>query len=159
MQIWVKQQSSFTLLSGPSIEAEQAFETGNSRGPPSQRACGKNLVVEDFLRPLLYESSNRSAARLSGCLLCTRQLSSERACCAQDNLFEWHFTIRGPEGTEFDGGVYHGRIVLPPDYPMKPPSIYFLTVSAAACCSPNWILAVCLYWSRTKWREPKVSQL
>ena len=47
----------------------------------------------------------------------------------QDNLFEWHFTIRGPEDTEFEGGIYHGRIVLPPDYPMKPPSIILLTVS------------------------------
>ena len=46
----------------------------------------------------------------------------------QDNLFEWHFTIRGPADTEFDGGLYHGRIILPPEYPMKPPSIIVLTV-------------------------------
>jgi hypothetical protein len=45
----------------------------------------------------------------------------------QDNLLEWHFTIRGPRDTEFEGGVYHGRIVLPPEYPMKPPSIMLLT--------------------------------
>ena len=45
-----------------------------------------------------------------------------------DNLFEWHFTVRGPAETEFDGGIYHGRIVLPPDYPMKPPNIIVLTV-------------------------------
>jgi len=44
-----------------------------------------------------------------------------------DNLFEWHFTVRGPADTEFDGGIYHGRIVLPPDYPMKPPNIIILT--------------------------------
>ncbi|XP_060076224.1 mucin-2-like [Ylistrum balloti] len=45
----------------------------------------------------------------------------------EDNLFEWHFTIRGPGESEFDGGLYHGRIVLPPEYPMKPPSIILLT--------------------------------
>ena len=45
-----------------------------------------------------------------------------------DNLFEWHFTVRGPADTEFDGGIYHGRIILPPDYPMKPPNFVFLTV-------------------------------
>ncbi|PVD29281.1 hypothetical protein C0Q70_11878 [Pomacea canaliculata] len=45
----------------------------------------------------------------------------------EDNLFEWHFTLRGPEDSDFDGGIYHGRIVLPPDYPMKPPSIILLT--------------------------------
>lgn len=50
-------------------------------------------------------------------------------CFFKDNLFEWHFTIRGPEDSEFEGGIYHGRIILPPDYPMKPPSIILLTVS------------------------------
>ena len=43
-----------------------------------------------------------------------------------DNLFEWHFTFRGPEGSEYEGGFYHGRIILPPEYPMKPPSIMLL---------------------------------
>lgn len=45
----------------------------------------------------------------------------------EDNLFEWHFTIRGPEDTDFDGGLYHGRIILPPEYPMKPPNVILLT--------------------------------
>ncbi|XP_039603929.1 ubiquitin-conjugating enzyme E2 J1 isoform X2 [Polypterus senegalus] len=45
----------------------------------------------------------------------------------EDNLFEWHFTVRGPPDSDFDGGIYHGRIVLPPEYPMKPPSIILLT--------------------------------
>ena len=43
------------------------------------------------------------------------------------NLFEWHFSIRGPAGTAFDGGVYHGKIMLPAEYPFKPPSITLLT--------------------------------
>jgi len=52
-------------------------------------------------------------------------------CALKDNLFEWHFTIRGPADSEFDGGIYHGRIILPPEYPMKPPSIIILTVRDA----------------------------
>jgi len=44
-----------------------------------------------------------------------------------DNLFEWHFTVRGPEDTEFQGGIYHGRIIVPAEYPMKPPDIIVLT--------------------------------
>ncbi|CAB3375405.1 Hypothetical predicted protein [Cloeon dipterum] len=47
----------------------------------------------------------------------------------EDNLFEWHFTVRGPSGTDFEGGLYHGRILLPPEYPMKPPNIILLTPS------------------------------
>ena len=48
----------------------------------------------------------------------------------EDNLFEWHFTIQGPPSTDFEGGIYHGRILLPPEYPMKPPNIILLTVSS-----------------------------
>ncbi len=47
----------------------------------------------------------------------------------EDNLFEWHFTLRGPQGSDFQGGLYHGRILLPPQWPMKPPSIMFLNAS------------------------------
>ncbi|XP_032788393.1 ubiquitin-conjugating enzyme E2 J1 [Daphnia magna] len=45
----------------------------------------------------------------------------------EDNLFEWHFSVRGPADSDFEGGVYHGRISLPPEYPLKPPSIMLLT--------------------------------
>ncbi|XP_028409977.1 ubiquitin-conjugating enzyme E2 J1-like [Dendronephthya gigantea] len=45
----------------------------------------------------------------------------------EDNLFEWHFTVQGPIDSEFEKGRYHGRIILPPEYPMKPPSIMLLT--------------------------------
>eukprot|EP00898_Chlorokybus_atmophyticus_P003177 jgi/Chlat1/3860/Chrsp26S04149 len=45
----------------------------------------------------------------------------------EDNIFEWHFAICGPPDTEFEGGVYHGRIILPPDYPFKPPTFMLLT--------------------------------
>ena len=48
----------------------------------------------------------------------------------ETDLFEWHFTIRGPPApSHFEGGLYHGRIVLPPAYPLKPPSFRFLTPS------------------------------
>lgn len=37
----------------------------------------------------------------------------------ESDLFEWHFSVRGPPETAFAGGVYHGRIILPADYPFK----------------------------------------
>lgn len=45
----------------------------------------------------------------------------------EENIFEWHFVIRGSPDTEFRGGVYHGRIILPAEYPFKPPSFTMLT--------------------------------
>ncbi|KAJ8444985.1 hypothetical protein Cgig2_029179 [Carnegiea gigantea] len=45
----------------------------------------------------------------------------------EENIFEWQFAIRGPCETEFEGGIYHGRIQLPAEYPFKPPSFLLLT--------------------------------
>ncbi|KAF3456345.1 hypothetical protein FNV43_RR00995 [Rhamnella rubrinervis] len=45
----------------------------------------------------------------------------------EENIFEWQFAIRGPSDTEFEGGIYHGRIQLPAEYPFKPPSFMLLT--------------------------------
>lgn len=61
----------------------------------------------------------------------------------EHDMFEWHFTIRGAEDTDFAGGVYHGRILLPPEYPFKPPNIVFLTPSGRFECG----VKVCLSFS------------
>ncbi|KAI0851565.1 UBC-like protein [Daldinia vernicosa] len=47
----------------------------------------------------------------------------------ESDLFEWHFTLRGPPKSAFAEGIYHGRIVLPPAYPHRPPSFRFATPS------------------------------
>ncbi|KAG7127855.1 Ubiquitin-conjugating enzyme E2 J1 like protein [Verticillium longisporum] len=47
----------------------------------------------------------------------------------ESDLFEWHFTFRGPPNSAFAEGIYHGRIVLPPTYPLRPPSFRFTTPS------------------------------
>ncbi|OVA16777.1 Ubiquitin-conjugating enzyme [Macleaya cordata] len=45
----------------------------------------------------------------------------------EENIFEWQFAIKGPRDTEFEGGIYHGRIQLPADYPFQPPAFMLLT--------------------------------
>eukprot|EP01083_Nonionella_stella_P093399 261741_1 len=47
----------------------------------------------------------------------------------ENNLFEWHFTIKGANKTEFEGGKYHGKFILPSEYPFKAPDIIMLTKS------------------------------
>lgn len=54
-------------------------------------------------------------------------------------MFEWHFTVRGPADSDFDGGIYHGRMIFPAEYPMKPPNIILLTVIF------NFILYLCIF--------------
>ncbi|KAM3568508.1 hypothetical protein VYU27_009371, partial [Nannochloropsis oceanica] len=45
----------------------------------------------------------------------------------EENLFEWHFTLRGPPASDYFNGIYHGRILLPAEYPFKPPNIMLMT--------------------------------
>ena len=44
-----------------------------------------------------------------------------------NDLFDWHFTLAGPEGTAFENGLYHGRIILSTSYPLKPPKFLMMT--------------------------------
>ena len=43
------------------------------------------------------------------------------------NLLEWHYVVRGPEDSFYKGGLYHGKLVFPSEFPFKPPSIYMTT--------------------------------
>ncbi|XP_021828038.1 ubiquitin-conjugating enzyme E2 32-like isoform X2 [Prunus avium] len=40
--------------------------------------------------------------------------------CFQSNPYDWQFAIRGPNGTEFEGGIYHGRIQFSENYLERP---------------------------------------
>ncbi|KAI5294809.1 hypothetical protein KEM52_003145 [Ascosphaera acerosa] len=48
---------------------------------------------------------------------------------SDSDLYEWHFTMRGPPSTPFAAGIYHGSITFPEAYPFRPPSFRFLTPS------------------------------
>jgi ubiquitin-conjugating enzyme E2 J1 len=79
-----------------------------------------------------FRTMSNSSASLRRIRADLRELSldpSDRYVAAplEHDMLEWHFTIRGADGTDFAGGIYHGRILLPPDYPYKPPHILFLT--------------------------------
>lgn len=43
------------------------------------------------------------------------------------NILEWHYVIKGPEKTLYEGGYYHGKLIFPKDFPFKPPKIIILT--------------------------------
>ena len=46
-----------------------------------------------------------------------------------DNIYEFHFTLRGPSGTPYAGGKYHGKLIMPTSYPFAPPDFIMLTPS------------------------------
>ena len=44
-----------------------------------------------------------------------------------DNLFEWQAILAGPEGGPYQGGVFLVNLVIPADYPFRPPTVTFAT--------------------------------
>ncbi|CAD8132350.1 unnamed protein product [Paramecium pentaurelia] len=46
----------------------------------------------------------------------------------RQNIFEWHFVLFNfANDSPYKGGQFHGIIHIPSDYPLKPPSIKFVT--------------------------------
>uniref|UniRef100_A0AC35TYF5 UBIQUITIN_CONJUGAT_2 domain-containing protein n=1 Tax=Rhabditophanes sp. KR3021 TaxID=114890 RepID=A0AC35TYF5_9BILA len=45
------------------------------------------------------------------------------------NLHDIHFSFAGHGESDYAGGVYHGRILLPADYPMHPPDFFMCNLS------------------------------
>lgn len=43
------------------------------------------------------------------------------------NFLEWHYVMRGPENSPYEGGYYHGKIIFPNEFPFKPPTMYMIT--------------------------------
>ena len=54
-----------------------------------------------------------------------------RFCAVPDerSLLYWHFVLFGPENTPYEGGMYYGNIVFPPDFPLRPPKFVMRTPS------------------------------
>ena len=43
------------------------------------------------------------------------------------DFYEWHYVVYGLKDCPYEGGVYHGKLLLPSEYPTKPPGIVMLT--------------------------------
>lgn len=58
------------------------------------------------------------------------------------NILEWHYVVTGPEGSPYEGGTYHGKLVFPREFPFKPPSIYMITPNGRFKCNTRLCLSI-----------------
>jgi len=58
------------------------------------------------------------------------------------NILEWHYVVEGPEMSPYEGGMYHGKLVFPREFPFKPPSIYMLTPNGRFMCNTRLCLSI-----------------
>eukprot|EP00831_Metopus_contortus_P031985 TRINITY_DN25959_c0_g1_i1.p1 TRINITY_DN25959_c0_g1~~TRINITY_DN25959_c0_g1_i1.p1 ORF type:complete len:1431 (-),score=259.64 TRINITY_DN25959_c0_g1_i1:38-4204(-) len=56
-----------------------------------------------------------------------------------DNMYIWHANLRGPEGTPYEGGVFHLVMTFPTNYPHSPPTVVLSTPIPHPCVSGNTV--------------------
>ena len=66
-----------------------------------------------------------------------------------ENMFEWHATILGPEGTPYHGGIFFLKVNFPSDYPFQPPKVRFET--KIYHCNINSNGGICLDILKGQW--------
>ncbi|GAA5979058.1 hypothetical protein JCM21900_005959, partial [Sporobolomyces salmonicolor] len=47
----------------------------------------------------------------------------------ESNILEWHYIMRGPPGTPYEGGEYWGVVTFPKTFPFAPPELKMNTPS------------------------------
>ena len=45
----------------------------------------------------------------------------------ESDFLKWSAWIAGPPGTPFEGGLFEAKLVFPPDYPLSPPKMHFVS--------------------------------
>ncbi|KAJ5989546.1 hypothetical protein N7481_004756 [Penicillium waksmanii] len=45
----------------------------------------------------------------------------------EEDLLRWEAVLKGVNGSPYEGGLWHLRIAIPPNYPLAPPTIHFTT--------------------------------
>ncbi|PWY91327.1 ubiquitin-conjugating enzyme [Aspergillus sclerotioniger CBS 115572] len=45
----------------------------------------------------------------------------------EDDLLHWEAVLKGVKGTPYEGGLWSLKILIPPNYPLSPPTITFKT--------------------------------
>ncbi|XP_034232472.1 ubiquitin-conjugating enzyme E2 K-like isoform X2 [Thrips palmi] len=48
-------------------------------------------------------------------------------CLKDDNMNDFHAFLKGPADTPYAGGTFKLRVMVPPEYPVKPPAVTFVT--------------------------------
>lgn len=59
------------------------------------------------------------------------------------NILEWHFCIFDfPEDSPYRGGLYHGKLLFPKEYPFAPPGIMMITPSGRFATNTRLCLSI-----------------
>lgn len=112
------------LLLGPGAAAASGRDRGGGRRSPFELSCRRLLQeFKDVMASGLALGVSSAASSLNN------STEHVRLAPCRGNLHEWHFTIAGPPGSVYEGGLFHGRVLLPADYPASAPRLQMLNPS------------------------------
>lgn len=74
-----------------------------------------------------------------------------RVSVVDNDVSQIHFSIKGPEGTPFSGGIYHGKIILPQNFPYGAPHVQLLTESGRFDVNTNICINGYTAWHQDSW--------
>ncbi|KAJ1960755.1 E2 ubiquitin-protein ligase peroxin 4 [Dipsacomyces acuminosporus] len=69
---------------------------------------------------------------------------------SDEDILQWRAVLRGPQDTPYQGGTFELHIDVPEQYPIKPPTLTFVT----PVCHPNVHFEtgeICLDILKTQW--------
>ena len=86
-------------------------------------------LKQDYIRlkKVLQDKSSRGPAFYHYPLLYQDPVPYIVAEPLPSNILEWRYVVTGPEDSLYRGGLYHGKLVFPSEFPFKPPSIFMIT--------------------------------
>jgi ubiquitin-protein ligase len=127
------------------------------RRPSSRRPPVRRLQYE--LRSVVRDGVCLSLPSATAASSIDSNATSVRLGPVPGNLHEWHFSFSGVAGSPYEGGIYHGRFILPNDYPIRAPRVQLLTPNGRFKCGQDICLSASAYhqesWS-THWSLHKL---
>ena len=71
----------------------------------------------------------------------------------EENLLEWEYCFEGGAGTPYSGGVYHGTLRFPVEYPYKAPTVNMSTPSGRFVPGQSICINGITAWHQDTWSE------
>ena len=117
---WVKSETVIVKRRRSSIRRDS--------GTDSSLIKNRDLEPNNSTHRILKDS-NGKVSNSNGEFSTQREVDDIRIGPLGKSLFTWHFSVGGAPGSSFAGGIYHGRVILPKNYPGSPPRVQVLTPS------------------------------
>mmetsp|Transcript_84791 Transcript_84791/g.164466 ORF Transcript_84791/g.164466 Transcript_84791/m.164466 type:complete len:377 (-) Transcript_84791:188-1318(-) len=142
----------FLAMNNARVTARERPERSKRKSPSTSRP--RRLVHE-------WRAVQRDGASLYDLSKKITSNTAVRLAPLKGSLREWHFSFSGVMDSDFEGGVYHGRFILPATYPAAAPRVQILTPNGRFSTGQDICLSASSFhqdtWSGAHWSLHKLA--